>query len=101
MPELGGQGGYCPHPPQYLADQLTLFQPGEGRLPTLITKCPLKFFHLPASLQCYQETRLFSTLRAGVPECKSCGQAYVAGSAELLQNWLGQSLILQGNRDTK
>ena len=29
MPEPGG--GHCP-PSQYLADQLTLFQPGEGRL---------------------------------------------------------------------
>ena len=29
MPEPGGPGGHW-HP-QYLADQLTLFQPGEGR----------------------------------------------------------------------
>ena len=35
--------------PQYLADQLILFQPGEGRLSTPITTGP-QFFHLPAPL---------------------------------------------------
>ena len=47
MPEPGGggQGGHWP-PPQYLADQLTLFQPGEGRLSPPITSGPPKFFHL-------------------------------------------------------
>ena len=50
MPEAGGagRGGHCP-PPQFLADQLTLFQPGEGILSTPITTSP-HFFHLPASL---------------------------------------------------
>ena len=36
MPEPGG--------PQYLADQLTLFQPGEGRLSPPITSAPPYFF---------------------------------------------------------
>ena len=50
MPELGGPGGPLP-PPQYLADQLTLFQPGEGRLsPPIATGTP-KIIHLPASLK--------------------------------------------------
>jgi hypothetical protein len=31
--------------PQYLADQLTLFQPGKGRLSPLITTGTPKFFH--------------------------------------------------------
>ena len=44
----GGQGGPLP-PPQFLADQLTLFQPGEGILSPPITTSP-HFFHLPASL---------------------------------------------------
>ena len=35
MPEPRGQGGHWP--PHYLADQLTLFQLGEGRLTPLIT----------------------------------------------------------------
>ena len=48
MPELGGQGGHWP--PQYLADQLTLFQPGEGRLSPPITTGPPNVSHLPASL---------------------------------------------------
>ena len=43
-----GQGGSCP--PQYLADQSTLCQLGEGRLSPPITTVPSKFFHLPASL---------------------------------------------------
>ena len=39
-----------PLAPQYLADQLTLFQPGKGRLcPTITTGTP-NVFHLPASL---------------------------------------------------
>ena len=37
-------------PSQYLADQLTLFQLGEGRLSPTITTGPPKIFHLPASL---------------------------------------------------
>ena len=47
-PEPGGQGGHWP--PQYLADQLTLFQLGEGRLSPPISTGPLNNFHLPASL---------------------------------------------------
>ena len=34
MPELGGPGGPLAPPPQYLADQLTLFQPGRQIIPT-------------------------------------------------------------------
>ena len=34
----------------YLADQLTLFQLGKGRLSPPITAGPPNFFHLPASL---------------------------------------------------
>ena len=49
VPELGGPGGHWP--PQYLADQLTLFQPGEGRLSPPITNGPPKVFHLPVSLK--------------------------------------------------
>ena len=48
MPEPGGPGG--PLAPQYLADQLTPFQPGEGRLSPLITTGTSNFFHLLASL---------------------------------------------------
>mgnify|MGYP001250988735 CR=1 FL=1 len=45
MPEPGGPEK--PLAPLYLADQLTLFQPGEGRLSQLLAP---KLFHLPASL---------------------------------------------------
>jgi hypothetical protein len=38
MPEPGGPGGLLA--PQYLAAQLTLFQPGEGRLSQPITTAP-------------------------------------------------------------
>ena len=31
----------------------------------------------------------------------ACLHAYLAGLVELFQNWLEQSLILQGNRDTE
>ena len=53
MPEQGGgpRGGHCP-PPQYLADQLTLFPswgPDSGFCPPFTTGTP-KCFHLPASL---------------------------------------------------
>ena len=37
-------------PPQYLADQLTLFQPAEGKLSPPITTGTAKNIHLPASL---------------------------------------------------
>ena len=50
MPQPGGPGRPLAPPPQYLADQLTLFQPGEGRLSPPITTRPPKKFHLPASL---------------------------------------------------
>ena len=51
MPELGGPGRGASGPlHQYLEDQLTLFQPGEGRLSPPITTGPPKFFDLPASL---------------------------------------------------
>ena len=41
MPELGGRGHW---PPQYLADQLTLIQPGGGQiLPTIYYRQP-QFF---------------------------------------------------------
>ena len=46
--DWGGQGGHWPS--QYLADQLTPFQPGEGRLSPPITTGPPKVFHLPASV---------------------------------------------------
>ena len=41
MPEPGGHGGHWPS--QYLADQLTLFQPGEGRLSPLLLLTPTIF----------------------------------------------------------
>ena len=31
----------------------------------------------------------------------ACLHAYLTGPMEHFQNWLGQSLILQGNRDTE
>ena len=42
MPEPGGVGrGEALPPPQFLADQLTLFQPGKGRLyPPITTGTP-------------------------------------------------------------
>ena len=46
MPEPGGGGQGV----KYLADQLTLFQPGEGRLCPPINTGPPKFVHLPSSL---------------------------------------------------
>ena len=39
----GGQGGHWP-PPQYLADQLTLFQPGRADYPHLFLVAPPMFF---------------------------------------------------------
>ena len=42
MPELGGPGG--PLAPQYLADQLTLFQPGRADYPHLLLLAPPMFF---------------------------------------------------------
>ena len=51
MPEPGGPGGPLPPPPQYLADQLTLFEPRRADYPHLVLLwAPQKFFHLPASL---------------------------------------------------
>ena len=48
MPEPGGPGGPWPH--QYLADQLTLFEPGRADYPPLLLLAPPNVFHLPASL---------------------------------------------------
>jgi hypothetical protein len=62
MPESGGPGRPLP-PTQYLADQLTLFQPRRADYPNLLLLPPPKFFHLPASLI----TNVISKLR---PECK-------------------------------
>ena len=42
MPELGGPGG--PLAPQYLADQLTLFQRGRANYPRLLLLAPPIFF---------------------------------------------------------
>ena len=43
MPEPGGKGGSgATAPLQYLADQVTLFQPGEGRLSLLLLLAPPK-----------------------------------------------------------
>ena len=42
MPELGGPGG--PWPPQYLTDQLTLFQPGEADFAHPLLLAPPNFF---------------------------------------------------------
>ena len=44
----GGQGGHWP-PPQYLADQLTLFEPG-GQIIPAYYYWPPNVFHLPAPL---------------------------------------------------
>ena len=43
MPEPWGPGGPLP-PTQYLADQLTLFQPGEGRFAPQLIMAPPIFF---------------------------------------------------------
>ena len=37
-------GGHCPPPPQYLADQLTLFQSGRADYPNLLPLAPPMFF---------------------------------------------------------
>ena len=42
MPEPGGPGGPLA-PPQYLADQLTLFKPGVGRLCPPLPLAPQSF----------------------------------------------------------
>ena len=52
MPEPGGPGGPLP-PPQYLADQLTLFQPWGADSVHPLLEAPPMFFHLPASLRMY------------------------------------------------
>ena len=43
MPEPGGPGGPLA-PPQYFADQLTLFEPGRADHPHLLLLAPPKFF---------------------------------------------------------
>ena len=48
MPEPGNQGGHWP--PQYLADQLTLFEQGRADYPHLLLLASTNVFHLPASL---------------------------------------------------
>ena len=52
MPEPGGGAGE-PLAPEYLADQLTLFQPGEGILSPPITTCPPIFS--PSGITDYQK----------------------------------------------
>ena len=48
----GGARGATGPPPQYLADQLTLFQPGGGgRFCPPFTSGTPNVFHLPASLR--------------------------------------------------
>ena len=47
VPELGGRGGHWP--PQYLADQLTLFKPGVGRLCPPLPLAPPQSF-LPSGI---------------------------------------------------
>ena len=60
MPEIGG--GATASPPQYLADQLTLFQPGMADYPhLLITTGTPNVFHLPASLT-FDNDELFDDL---------------------------------------
>ena len=50
----GGAGGPLVPPPQYFADQLTLFEPGRTDFPHLhITTGPPNVFHLPAALNTY------------------------------------------------
>ena len=51
MPEPGGagRGGHC-SPPQFLADQLTLFQPGGTDYARLITTGTPGFSDLPTAL---------------------------------------------------
>ena len=46
----GGRGGPCP--PHFLADQLTLSQPGGGTLPPPSTMCPPRFSDLATALHC-------------------------------------------------
>ena len=58
MPELGGP-----------ADQLTPFQPGEGRLSPTITTDPTKSFHLPASLETYALSFYRSKIILDGPNC--------------------------------
>ena len=50
MPEPGGGAGGPLPSPQYLAEQLTLFQPEVGTLSPTYYYWPPKIFHLPASL---------------------------------------------------
>ena len=64
MPELGGPGG--PLASQYLADQLTLFQPGRADYPHLLLLAPQNFspsgitdhYYLPLVLGSYILTPL-------------------------------------------
>ena len=48
VPEPGGPGG--PLAPQYLADQLTIFEPGGGQIIPTYYYWPPNVFHLPAPL---------------------------------------------------
>ena len=48
MPEPGGPGG----PPQYLADQLTLFQPGRADYPHLLLLAPPMSYLTYGGIQC-------------------------------------------------
>ena len=55
MPEPWGARGATGPPPQYLADQLTLFEPGRADYPHLLLLPPLNVFHLPASLSSHSK----------------------------------------------
>ena len=63
MPEPGGPGGPLA-PPQYLGDQLTLFEPGRAYYPHLLLKAPPNFFtfrhhcYVAGKQNCYQLTNL-------------------------------------------
>ena len=49
-------GGHMP--PQFLADQSTLYQPGGQIMPTTFLPAPLKISDLPTALSCDMDQRI-------------------------------------------
>ena len=80
MPVPGGPGGLLA--PQYLAAQLTLFQPGEGRLSQPITTAPPKFFHRHQCDESMKDTFFFDS-----------NSAYSAGRGSKFNSWCSMCVL--------
>ena len=94
MPEPGGARG-ATGPPQYLADQLTLFQPREGIL-SLILLVPPKKFHLPASLgNVTKSLSVFGRASGRTPGQNGFYFFYHCKKLFLLCAWVCKELVLK------